>query len=272
MSFDVGGTGPVLLSLPAWTPGAYEISNFARWVVSFSPVSAGQPIRWDKLDYDTWRLQPAAEPFAVGALRLHRGYAGQRDGLGPAGFRAIQRHQSAAVPRGSRLRLSGHSHGQDPAQLDGGHGNEAGPGAAVVPGEQLSRPGGYAVLCRPMDYDSMQVSGHWTRLATYPSRVLPAEFAGSSSGADRQDDSGRVGGVPGDAVEQLQHHDDLRSGIRRRERVGTSELPCGHLQPGLIGNPLLASITAHEIFHAWNVKRLRPAEMVSKTNVEVGYT
>ena len=59
MSFDVGSTGPVLLSLPAWTPGAYEISNFARWVVNFSPVSAGQPIRWDKLDYDTWRLQPA---------------------------------------------------------------------------------------------------------------------------------------------------------------------------------------------------------------------
>jgi predicted metalloprotease with PDZ domain len=31
---------------------------------------------------------------------------------------------------------------------------------------------------------------------------------------------------------------------------------------GLIGNPILASITAHEIFHAWNVKRLRPADMV----------
>src|SRR4051812_44916972 len=30
MSFDVGGNGPVLLSLPAWTPGAYEVSNFAR--------------------------------------------------------------------------------------------------------------------------------------------------------------------------------------------------------------------------------------------------
>src|SRR5215211_8251582 len=55
MSFDVGGTGPVLLSLPAWTPGSYEISNFARWVVNFSPKSGGQPIRWDKLDYDTWR-------------------------------------------------------------------------------------------------------------------------------------------------------------------------------------------------------------------------
>ncbi|MFI5210517.1 MAG: PDZ domain-containing protein, partial [Gemmatimonadales bacterium] len=30
----------------------------------------------------------------------------------------------------------------------------------------------------------------------------------------------------------------------------------------LIGNPVLASITAHEMFHSWNVKRLRPAEMV----------
>src|SRR4029078_5885461 len=36
----------------------------------------------------------------------------------------------------------------------------------------------------------------------------------------------------------------------------------GIYNPGLIGNPILASITAHEIFHAWNVKRLRPAEMV----------
>ena len=28
-----------------------------------------------------------------------------------------------------------------------------------------------------------------------------------------------------------------------------------------MGNPFLASITAHEIFHAWNVKRLRPADL-----------
>jgi predicted metalloprotease with PDZ domain len=29
----------------------------------------------------------------------------------------------------------------------------------------------------------------------------------------------------------------------------------------VVGNPVLASLYAHEIFHAWNVKRLRPAEM-----------
>ena len=32
MTFTTTGAAPVLLSLPAWTPGAYEISNFARWV------------------------------------------------------------------------------------------------------------------------------------------------------------------------------------------------------------------------------------------------
>ena len=32
MSFDVSDASVVLLSLPAWTPGACEITNFARWV------------------------------------------------------------------------------------------------------------------------------------------------------------------------------------------------------------------------------------------------
>ena len=59
MSFDVSGTGPVLLSLPAWTPGAYEITDFAKWVSDFTPTRGGQPLEWDKLDYDTWRIRTA---------------------------------------------------------------------------------------------------------------------------------------------------------------------------------------------------------------------
>src|SRR5688500_16705368 len=50
MSLDVSGPGPILLSLPAWTPGAYEISNFARWVVGFSATAGNSPVDWDKLD------------------------------------------------------------------------------------------------------------------------------------------------------------------------------------------------------------------------------
>jgi predicted metalloprotease with PDZ domain len=58
MSFTVGGIAPVILSLPAWTPGAYEISNFARNISNFSAEQVGTSLAWDKLDPDTWRIRP----------------------------------------------------------------------------------------------------------------------------------------------------------------------------------------------------------------------
>src|SRR5512145_892307 len=59
VTFDVGEKGLVLLSIPTWTPGSYEIANFARFVSGFSPRAADRPLDWDKLDYDTWRIDPA---------------------------------------------------------------------------------------------------------------------------------------------------------------------------------------------------------------------
>src|SRR5688572_24680854 len=52
---DAGSQEPVLLSLPAWTPGAYEISNFARQVSGFGATAGGKELSWDKIDHDTWR-------------------------------------------------------------------------------------------------------------------------------------------------------------------------------------------------------------------------
>ena len=44
---DVAGPGDVLLSLPSWTPGAYEVSNFARWVSDFGAKAGDKALRWD---------------------------------------------------------------------------------------------------------------------------------------------------------------------------------------------------------------------------------
>ncbi len=54
-------SGDVLLvSLPAWTPGHYEIQNYARWVQTFAARAAdGTALRWDKVDKDTWRIHCA---------------------------------------------------------------------------------------------------------------------------------------------------------------------------------------------------------------------
>ena len=65
MTFDVGADAPVLLSLPKWTPGAYEVSNFAQNVSAFAANgSDGRALRWDKLDFDTWRVVPAGAKTA----------------------------------------------------------------------------------------------------------------------------------------------------------------------------------------------------------------
>jgi predicted metalloprotease with PDZ domain len=54
-----------LLSLPAWIPGSYMIREFARNVVSISARSGRRAIRLDKLDKHTWRAAPTAGPLVV---------------------------------------------------------------------------------------------------------------------------------------------------------------------------------------------------------------
>ena len=55
--FPAGGKDTLFVSLPAWSPGSYEIQNYARYVFGFGAKnSAGQPLRWDRGDKDTWRI------------------------------------------------------------------------------------------------------------------------------------------------------------------------------------------------------------------------
>src|SRR5829696_9200240 len=56
MTFSVPGPGDVLLSLPSWTPGAYEVSNYARFVTTFDAFQAKDTLDWEKADPDTWRV------------------------------------------------------------------------------------------------------------------------------------------------------------------------------------------------------------------------
>ena len=60
MTFSTSGAGSVLLSLPEWTPGAYEVGNFARFIDAFSATEDNAQIDWDKADKDTWRVRRSA--------------------------------------------------------------------------------------------------------------------------------------------------------------------------------------------------------------------
>ena len=46
-----------LLVMPAWTPGSYLIREFERHVQDFTATDAsGQPLKWEKINKDSWRI------------------------------------------------------------------------------------------------------------------------------------------------------------------------------------------------------------------------
>ena len=55
--FPTRSKDTLYLSLPAWSPGNYEIQNYARYVRHFgAKTPAGQALFWDRFDKDTWRV------------------------------------------------------------------------------------------------------------------------------------------------------------------------------------------------------------------------
>jgi predicted metalloprotease with PDZ domain len=261
VAFDVAGPGPVLLSFPAWTPGAYEITNFARWISNFEVAGGGRALVWDKLDYDTYRIQPGGARtvsvrFDFRADTLDNAMAWARpDFVFFNGTNVLPYPEGRGFGFPATVTVKTQS------------GWQVATGMAPAPAPAGYRESNYHDLVdQPffigrIDVDSQQVDGRWHRLATYP--------AGAMAGPGRAllwDQIGRMT-PPMSAVFQETPWQTYTTLMLFTEDIGGgsalehSNSHLGIYNPGFIGNPLLASITAHEIFHAWNVKRLRPAEM-----------
>jgi predicted metalloprotease with PDZ domain len=261
MSFGVAGRGPVLLSLPAWTPGAYEISNFSRWVSNFTAAAGGKPLVWDKYDYDTWRVQPGAAHAVTVSFNYLADSLDNAMAWARPDFALFNGTNLLLYPEGQSLNF--------PATVA----IKTQPGWQVATGmKPAGAPGLYTesnyhdLVDKPffvgkMDYDSMQVAGRWTRLATYPAGALP-----DSSRKQLWDQISRM--IPAEAAvfqetpwttyDVMMIFAPTYPGASALEHTNSH---VGIYNSDIIGNPILASITAHEIFHAWNVKRLRPADM-----------
>ena len=260
MTFTVGGTDPVLLSLPKWTPGAYEIDNFARNVSSFSAEQAGTSLAWDKLDPDTWRVRPRG----VGEVTVRFDYLA--DSLDNANTWS---RPDFLLFNGTNLFPYPEGRGFDfPASVTVN--TEAGwkiaTGMTPAGAHRYAASNYHDLVDMPFfvgqfDLDSAQISGTWVRFATYPSgsvtggarvavwealkRVIPAEAK-------------VFGEVPWSTYSVLQITDPSYGGGSGLEHQNSH---VDVLSPGMLGTPVLPSLYAHEIFHAWNVKRLRPADL-----------
>ena len=261
MRFEVAAAAPVLLSLPSWTPGAYEISNYARKVSGFAASAAGRPAVWDKSDYDTWRIRPAAAgevavQFDFLADSLDNAMAWARPD-----FLLVNGTNVLLYPEGIGLDF--------PSQLS----VRTAPGWRVLTGLEPRAGGGYQAgnyhdlvdmpfFIGRFDLDSARIDGTWQRVASYPA----GQFAGPAREVFWRQLRGFTpaeakvfGETPWKNYSTMLIFDPSYGGGSALEHQSSH---VGIYNPGFMGIPLLASITAHEMFHSWNVKRLRPVEMV----------
>ncbi len=265
------GHDTLLVSLPVWSPGSYEIMDYARYVHAFSASAPdGRPLFWDKSGPSTWRIAAGGarrvavdfetdpDSVALELSRIEPGFAffngtnlfPYPDGAGfdfpsdvvidvPGDWR-IATGLAPAGERGRYRASSYHDLVDCPAFL--GH----------------------------FAFDSVMVDGRSVRLAIYPDSVLTPAVWDSvadalrriASAEDRimggEPDSGYtvlVYAAPGelDWAGGLEHHnsqlDVIAAGFfatsRRRGTLGEFTRP----------------LLAHEFFHLWNVKRIRPAAM-----------
>ena len=262
MTFDVGGPGTVLLSLPAWTPGAYEISNFARWVSNFSAAAGEKALPWDKLDYDTWRIRPdGAKSITVtfdyladsldNAMTWSRGnfafFNGTNVFLYPEG-RPTDFTATVTVKTEPSWRVTT---GMKPA------------GAART----YSASNYHDLVDMPFfvgeyDVDSTQIVNKWVRMASWPKGAL--QGVNRTTFWDHQKKMIPAMGavfndIPWDNYTTFIVFDSTSGGGSALEHQSSH---LGIYTPLLVESILFPSITAHEMIHAWNVKRLRPADMV----------
>ena len=265
VALDVDGVrGATLpLQMPVWSPGRYAKMDFARNVQEFRATdAAGRPLRWDKTDGSRWVVRTGG---ARGVRLRYRVFANQLSGT----FSVLD--TAHANWNGASLFLYVEGHKPDPVTLD----VELPSGWQIVNGDTRT---GNQTHFRFENYD---------RLIDTPTEVAPALLLDSFV-------------VDGKRYRTMVHHNGPAPAAARRRFVSDVEKIVRY-ENSVFGPPPLEQYTflfnigyrggdgmehlystqivnantwadslavlpglttaAHEYFHVWNVKRVRPVAL-----------
>jgi predicted metalloprotease with PDZ domain len=264
MHFRVAGPGPVILALPAWSPGHYTLLWFARRVSAFTPTANGHPLDWGKLDYQTWRLattpgQQVTITFHYRADTIDRAVAwtqpnftffnGTNVFMYPVG-RGTNWPATVTVHTEPTWRIAT---GMTPTAAANSY-------AANSYHDLVDMP----FFVGRFDLDSTAIVGtppHWVRFASYPAGLFAGErttrtLAWLAKLARAEGNVFHV--IPWTTYTVLQIADTFVNGGGLEHQ--DSQLD--EIETTWADSPNLPWLYSHEMFHSWNVKRLRPAELV----------
>lgn len=265
------------LRLPAWIPGSYLVREFARQFVAVRAECDGRPVRIAKESKDTWRCEPCNGTLTVTA-DVH---------AFDLSVRAAYLDASRAFFNGASVFLCPEGRAHLPCVVDiaPSEATRAWRVATTLP-RHGAPPWGYGAY-RAADYD--ELIDHPVEIADFAHVAFEAGGATHDvvvSGRHDADlarlagDLARIcqwhvdlfGGAPGgrapfdrylflvnavgDGYGGLEHRTSTaliaaRDALPRRGRAAVDDDYRGFL-----------GLASHEYFHAWNVKRIRPASFL----------
>ncbi|MGY4633079.1 M61 family metallopeptidase [Thermostichus sp. OS-CIW-29] len=256
---------PLRLRLPVWTPGSYLVREYARHVQEFQAATEqGIPLAWRKVDKNTWQIDP---PGSSAVKVCYRVYAYELT------VRTNHLDLTHAYFNGAALFLYVPGREREPYTL------------TVIP----PKPDWHiATSLRPLtspsedptsgqsfvaeDYDelvdspvevgphrvqSFEVEGIPHYLVVWGSGTLDVDRAVADAKAIVETTAAFFGGLPYDRYWFIVHLSP--GGFGGLEHKYSTTLLYSGLelhQPESYRRFL--ALMAHELFHAWNVKRLRP--------------
>jgi predicted metalloprotease with PDZ domain len=265
--FPASGKDTLFVSLPAWSPGNYEIQNYARYVHGFAAKNAsGQPLYWDRADKDTWRVATGRTDrvtvefdYSPDTIDLSIARAAQdfAQFLGTNLFM----FEAGQLVRPAEVRFRVPAGWQVTTALKG-------------PTNGVYRAGDYHELADAMTFvgryslDSLQADGKWIRIAVWPAAdYTPAVARNLRTGVAKMApvQNRIMGDAPYDVYtvffNVIHGPIDFGGGLEHSNSQYDIMPALAFADPsGNLGD-FMYPLLSHEFFHLWNVKRIRPAEM-----------
>jgi predicted metalloprotease with PDZ domain len=277
------------LVMPVWTPGSYLVREFARHVQDFAVAdAAGQPLKWEKTNKDTWRV------VTNGAREWHATYRVYANELS---VRTSELNSGHAFWNNANLLmyLDGFLKSPSTVRVLAPDAWKVATGLSIVPGQKNTfRAENFDIL-----YDSPFEASNFKTLVFnvkgVPHRIV-IDGEGNYNPERMRLDVQKIveaeveimGEIPyrdytfilhlrSNAGGGLEHLNSTALGYPRfgfRIRTGeraTSAAPNASETPERDYRGFL-SLVAHEFFHLWNVKRIRPDALGPFDYTQENYT
>ena len=270
------GDGPAEVTLPAWSPGSYLIRDYARFVRELSVTTDdGRPCAVGKLDKQTWRIDPGVgaaraselvvrysvygHDLTVRTNHIDSGHAflhGPATFLHPPALRAAPVEVSLEYPDGWIVTTAadGDDHRLRASSIDELYDHP------IHLGLTRTYPIAARVPCRLAIWGERAPGGTFdeVRLATDVAAIVDDHVA-------------RFGEAPFGAYTfllMLAH--DSYGGLEHR--ASSANLYNPHFAATRKSYEGLLELLSHELFHAWNGKRIAPRALLDFDYAREAYT